>query len=266
MAKTLTEAQVTTRNARSKLPAGLALQGILSGGAPGALARKDKRGGVWFVRWRNGRGYPRYPSVLRTMNCVKGRSITTLPFDGRERRLRMRAKRRERLADGRAPTVRAAVEAYVTEREKRPFGSDAGRLGRYVMGREKRGKRDAISASPLADKTLHTLTERDLLNWRNRLPDTLKATSKQRLWICTTSRRRLMPPMWKIGRELDPTLPAIIKHGLKGLNGHSKDTVPAARDNQILADAKVGKLISACFRKLIRSSDGRVTFTALSLC
>ena len=55
------------------------------------------------------------------------------------------------------------------------------RLARYVMGREKRGKREAITAGALADKQLHALTERDLLNWRNRLPDTLKAASKQRL-------------------------------------------------------------------------------------
>ena len=53
--------------------------------------------------------------------------------------------------------------------------------------------------------------------------------------------------MWKIDRELDPTLPAIIKHGLKGMNGHGRETAPAVRDNQILPDAKVGKLISVAW-------------------
>ena len=40
-------------------------------------------------------------------------------------------------------------------------------------------------------------------------------------------------------------LPAIIKHGLKAMNGHGEEAAPSARDNQILTDAQIGKLIRA---------------------
>ena len=153
-------------------------------------------------------------------------------------------------ADGPAPTVRTAVEAYVAERDKReserrkrPVRSDANRLARYVMGREKRGKRDALLPTALADKPLHALTERDLLNWRNRLPDALKATSKQRL--INDLKAALNAAYAENRSRLDPNLPSIIKHGLKAMNGHAGEGAPPVRDNQILTDAKVGKLISA---------------------
>ena len=186
MAKTLTEAKVTTRNARAQLPAGLHFKGIDPEVHLGY--RKNKRGGVWFVRWRNGRGYRQVSLGVADDELREG----TLDYNAAVRNARktVEAARKEAraAADGPAPTVRTAVEAYVAERDKReserrkrPVRSDANRLARYVLGREKRGKREAIPPAPLADRQLHALTERDLLNWRNRLPDTLKATSKQRL-------------------------------------------------------------------------------------
>ena len=179
---------------------------------------KDKRGGVWFVRWRNGRGYRQVSVGVADDELREG----TLDYNAAVRQARKKVedarKEARAAADGPAATVRSAVEDYVAEREKRPFGSDAGRLARYVMGREKQGKRDAILPSPLADKPLHTLTERDLLNWRNRLPDTLKVTSKQRL--INDLKAALNAAYVENRSRLDPTLPAIIKHGLKGMNGH----------------------------------------------
>jgi hypothetical protein len=55
MAKTLKEAQLTTRNARQKLAAGVHWHGIDPEVHLGY--RKGKRGGVWLVRWRAGTGY-----------------------------------------------------------------------------------------------------------------------------------------------------------------------------------------------------------------
>ena len=179
MAKTLTEAQITTRNARSKLPSGLHFKGIDPEVHLGY--RKNKRGGVWFVRWRNGRGYRQVALGVADDELREG----TLDYNAAVRHARKTvdgARREARAAaDGPPATVRTAVEAYVaardkreSERRKRPVRSDANRLARYVLGREKRGKRDALAPTALADKPLHALTERDLLNWRNRLPDSLR--------------------------------------------------------------------------------------------
>ena len=248
MAKTLTEAQVTTSSARAKLPAGLHFRGIDPEVHLGY--RKNKRGGVWFVRWRNGRGYRQASLGVADDELREG----TLDYNAAVRNARkaVDAARKEAraAADGPAPTVRTAVEAYVAERDKReserrkrPVRSDANRLAGYVMGREKRGKRDGLPLTPLADRPLHALTERDLLNWRNRLPDALKATSKQRL--INDLKAALNAAYVENRSRLDPNLPSIVKHGLKAMNGHAGEDAEPVRDNQILNDAKIGKLISA---------------------
>ena len=51
MSKTLTEAQVTTANARSRLGLGVHWRRLDAEAHLGY--RKGKQGGVWFVRWRN---------------------------------------------------------------------------------------------------------------------------------------------------------------------------------------------------------------------
>ena len=250
MAKTLTEAQVTTRNARSKLPAGLHFKGVDPEVHLGYRKGKGARGGMWFVRWRNGRGYRQAPLGVADDELHEG----TLDYNAAVRHARKKVedarKEARAAADGPASTVGTALEAYVAERDKREserrkraVRSDAIRLARYVLGREKRGKRDAIQPSPLASKELHALTERDLLNWRNRLPGTLKASSKQRL--INDLKAALNAAYAENCSRLDPTLPAIIKHGLKAMNGHAEEPAPSVRDNQILTDAKIGKLISA---------------------
>jgi integrase len=248
MAKTLTEAKVTTRNARAQLPTGLHFKGIDPEVHLGY--RKNKRGGMWFVRWRNGRGYRQVSLGVADDELREG----TLNYDAAVRKARkaVEAARKEAraAADGPAPTVRAAVEAYVafrdkreSERRKRPVRSDANRLARYVMGRDKRGKRAGLPPTTLADKPLHALTERDLMTWRNRLPEALKASSKQRL--INDLKAALNNALGTHRDRLDPNLPSIVKHGLKAMNGHAGEGAEPVRDNQILTDAKVGKLISA---------------------
>ena len=159
MAKTLTEAQVTTRNARSKLPAGLHFKGVDPEVHLGY--RKSKRGGVWFVRWRNGHGYRQISLGVADDELREG----TLDYNAAVRNARNKVYTARTVAraaaDGPAPTVGTAVEAYVAERDKREserrkraVRSDANRLARYVLGREKRGKRNAIPPTPLASTTL----------------------------------------------------------------------------------------------------------------
>ena len=51
MSKTLTEASITTANARSKLASGEYARRLDADAA--VWYRKGARGGVWFTRWRN---------------------------------------------------------------------------------------------------------------------------------------------------------------------------------------------------------------------
>lgn len=252
MAKTLSEAAVTTRAARAKLPVGLHFRSIDPEVHLGY--RKGKRGGVWLVRWRNwgpGANYLQAPLGTADDEVKEG----TLDYEAAKRAARAKVEeiRREAAAaaEGPAPTVRAGVEAYIAERDARDsrrkgrsVRSDAGqRLRRYVLGQDKRGHQAAVPAAPLADVALHALKEADILKWRAGLPKTLKVTAKQR--TINDLKAALNIAYAAHRSRLDPTLPAIIKHGLKAEQTDDDEAVPLARENQILTDAQIGRLIGA---------------------
>src|SRR5690606_36940438 len=146
MAKTLKEAQITTRNARAKLPAGVHWKGIDPEVHLGY--RKAKRGGSWLVRWRNGSGYRQETLATADDEIREG----TLDYEAARRQARatVEAARAEAraAAEGLPLTVRSAVETYImgrdardSRRKGRQVRSDAGqRLGRYILGQDKRGK------------------------------------------------------------------------------------------------------------------------------
>ncbi|QIG46811.1 tyrosine-type recombinase/integrase [Nordella sp. HKS 07] len=255
MARTLNEAPVTTANARSKLVTGEYARRL---DADAALwYRKGVRGGVWFARWRNhgpGANYKQKP--IGPANDLNDKPTDGLfTFLQAEKRARdIIAEARQAItaeADGPAPTVRSAVKSYVAERDDRAsrrkglaVRSDAAqRLGRYVLGHTKRGKRKAIPAAPLADAALHALTETDLKKWRASLPAQLKATTRQRL---INDVKAALNSGYEAHRATMPaSLPTIIKHGLKAEKIDDDEAVPLARENQILTDAQVSALIGA---------------------
>ena len=155
MSKTLTEAQVTTANARSRLELGVHWRRLDAEAHLGY--RKGKQSGVWFVRWRNhyeGGNYKQVQvGVANDINDKPADGILTFEQAVRTAREAVARARTEAAsqAAGPAPTVRSAVESYVKERdarEKRRTGrdvrSDAGtKLRRYVLGQEKRGNQEA---------------------------------------------------------------------------------------------------------------------------
>ena len=125
MAKTLTEAALTTRNARNGLPVGLHWRGIDPEVHLGY--RKGQRGGVWLVRWRNGSGYRQKPMGMADDELKEG----TLDFNAavRAAREKVDAARIEARANAAGPklTVRLLVEAYVTGRDARESKRKAAR-------------------------------------------------------------------------------------------------------------------------------------------
>lgn len=248
MAKVLSEAPLTTRSARAKLPAGVHFRGIDPDVHLGY--RRGKRGGVWFVRWRNGAGYRQRPIGVADDELREG----TLDYNaavGQARRTVEGARKEARAeAEGPALTVRSAVAVYVaardkreSDRHKRPVRSDAWRLARYVVGREKKGKRAAIPATALADVAFHKMRESDLQMWRDQLPADLKATSRQRL--INDLKAALNAAFDRHRRKLDAAIPGIIQNGLKVSELLESEDVALARDNQILADAQIGQIIRA---------------------
>ena len=132
LSKTLTEAQVTTANARSRLELGVHWRRLDAEAHLGY--RKGKQSGVWFVRWRNhyeGGNYKQVPvGVANDINDKPAAGVLTFEQAVRTAREAVARARTEAAsqAAGPAPTVRSAVESYVKERDAR----ERGQTGRDV--------------------------------------------------------------------------------------------------------------------------------------
>ena len=246
MSKTLTEAQVTTAKARSRLELGVHWRRLDAEAHLGY--RKGKQSGVWFVRWRNhheGGNYKQVPvGVANDINDKPAAGILTFEQAIRTAREAVARARTEAAsqAAGPAPTVRSAVESYVKERdarERRRTGrdvrSDAGtKLRRYVLGQEKRGNQEAAPAARLASVPLHALKEDDLITWREGLPEDLKVTTKQRFVNDLKAALNAAWPRLSADRKkLNPTFLAIVKAGFKAERIDDDDVVELTSPRRI---------------------------------
>jgi integrase len=249
MAKTLKEAPITTASARAKLSTGVHWRSVDPDVHLGY--RKGRRGGVWLVRWRNGVGYRQKPIGTADDSIKEG----TLDFNAavtKARREVVTARLNAKAAaDGPVLTVRFAAEGYIAERNVRQskragrqIRSDtARRLCRYLLGQAARGKQGVVPAAPLASTAMHLLKEDDLLAWRAGLPENLKETAKQRL--INDLKAALNRAFAANRKRLDPALPLVIKYGLKVEQIDDDETIPVARENQILSDSQVSGLLRA---------------------
>jgi integrase len=268
MTKTLTETQITTARARSKLGLGVHWRRVDAEAHLGY--RKGKRSGIWFVRWRNhydGANYKQAPvGVANDVNDKVAEGKLTFEQAVTQARNLVTRYRTEAAAQaaGPAPTVRTAVETYIGERNARDsrrsgreIRSDAGhRLRRYVLGQEERGSHEAVEAASLAAVALHALQVDDLLIWRENLPVELKATTKQRLINdLKAGLNAAWPRLSGEQKKLNPAFLSIIKDGFKAERIDDDDEISVARDNQILTDAQVSHLLRAA-----REIDGEQGF------
>ena len=123
MSKTLTEAQITTAKARSRLELGVHWRRLDAEAHLGY--RKGKRGGAWLVRRRThyeGGNYKQVQvGVANDINDKPADGILTFEQAVRTAREAVARARTEAAsqAAGPAPTVRSAVESYVKERDAR---------------------------------------------------------------------------------------------------------------------------------------------------
>jgi integrase len=248
MAKTLTESPLTTRNARSNLPKGLHWRSLDREVHLGY--RKGVRGGQWLVRWRAGKGYRQAP--LGPADDVLKAGTLAYEAAAKAAREHVEKARADAAAEAAGPvvTVGAAIERYVASRDARDSrragrakrSDAASRLSRHIVGRPASGKRKAVAAAPIAALPLHSLTEKDLAHWRDALPESLKSTTKRRLM---NDLKAALNSAYSVDRErLPPTLPGAIKHALRTI-AHDDEAESAARDNQILTDAKIARVLKA---------------------
>jgi len=248
MPKTLREASLTTRNARERLEPGVHYRSIDATTHLGY--RKSTRHGVWLVRWRNGVGYKQV--TIGTADDAL--SVGTFSYEAalkaaRETVERERAEAKA-TADGEVLTVRLAVQKYVAERDAiyseragRTVRSDANRrLGRYITGAAARGNQPEIAPKQLAGIALHQLTKADLRDWIQTLPKSLKQVSLDR--TVGDLKAALNSAYQTNDEKLDPSLPDIIKSGLK-LKPRDDERESIARENQILTIDEVRRLLKA---------------------
>lgn len=248
MSKSLLESPLTTRNARASLALGIHWRRIDPETHLGY--RKGKRAGVWLVRWRNGAGYRQAP-LGSADDAIKA---GTLSFEAALKAARelVEKARADAAAEAAGPvvTVRTAIESYIASRDARDSrragrtkrSDAASRLARYVTGKPASGKRKAVAAAPIADVALYVLTEKDLARWRDGLPESLKATTKRRL---INDVRAGLNLAYSADRErLPAALHGIVKHALRTI-AHEDEAEPVARDNQILSDAEIARVLKA---------------------
>jgi integrase len=213
--------------------------------------RKGKRGGIWLVRWYDGKAYSQRKLGTADDELSEG----TLDFAAAVKAARtvVETERRNQRAvvEGEPLTVRSAVTTYVAVRDAREcvrrgraVRSDAShRLTRYVLGQEAQGKRKPIAAAPLAGIALHDLVEGDLISWRAALPPALKGSTKQRL---INDLKAALNDAFAANRgRLPATLPDTVKYGLRGEAAHHDDGDELARKNEILSDEEVSRLLAA---------------------
>lgn len=230
MAKTLSEAPVTTVNARSKLAEGLHWRGIDADVHLGY--RKGKRTGKWMVRWYEGAGRYRQAPLGTANDVFEADGVNTLSFDQAKSRavetVRLKRLEARAAAQGPAPTIRSAVEAYIAVRETREGRKRDARL---------RLTKHVLNDTDLVGLHLHSLTQLDLEKWREAKSRSLAPATVRRLI------NDLKAALNAAGARNRTSLPVefanVVKDGLTSSNA----APPRARDAQALSDEEVRRII-----------------------
>lgn len=237
MSRTRAEAQITTRNARRQLKPRKKPYWRSLGPNAAIGYRRRARGGFWMAGEYLGEGRYREEQIGVADDYLDADGIDVFDFE------QAKAKAAEKIASwrshdraslhGPAPTVRSAVEAYLSATEQRRAGmgltkADAsGRMRRHVLG-------DAI-----ADAPLHELTELQLARWRERRPAGLAPATIKRIIIDLKAALNLAAKTHR--SKLPADIAVTIKHGLS----FSHTDAPVARDGAALSDHDVRRILDA---------------------
>lgn len=237
MSRTLTEATITTRNARSKLPEGTHWRAIDPDIHLGY--RKGARGGRWLVRWYKGEQSYAQATLATADDALPADGADVLDFAQAAARAKDHVHRQRvedrATATGPMPTVQDAITDYLKVREAREH-TRRGSAG---------GRRDArtrltrhVSPRQLAGTLLHELDTKALRRWLGELPANLSQATIRRLV------NDLRAALNHAGRQHRDRLPADFAATVReGLRVTEPQSAPARR--QVLPDADVRRLIAA---------------------
>lgn len=253
MARTVKDANLSSREGRRKLETRGAAHWREIGGSGHhlgfrKLANKD---GTWWLRAYVGKQAYEVERLGTADDYSDADGLTILTYKQALNKARELFAKRTRAAHGIADdlTVGKAVDHYIemrdareSKRRGRQVRSDAHRLARHVTGREQRGNLPAIAAAPLAAVRLDRLEDNHLTGWRKHLPTGMTAAAKQRI---TNDLRAALNDAYRSHRkQLDASVETAIRHGLKK-PAHDDDDEPVARENQILSDDQVRRILRA---------------------
>ena len=246
MSRVLQEAQLTTRSARSRLPAGIHWRTLDVSTHLGY--RKGVRAGAWIVRWRQKDGRYQQERLAVADDLIEADGSETLTFHQAQSLARSTvARRREeaaRLAAGPVVSVRTATENYILDREAREVERGAPSLKRDARSRLKRH----VLGDPLADLTLHDLDADALADWRRRLAARGLARSTQQRTI-NDLKAALNMAATRHRKAAPANLAFAIRDGLRAA-GHPSGTV--TRADHVLDDEEVRLVLDAA-RRIDRS-------------
>lgn len=227
MAKTVSEAKVTTRATRAKLEEGKTHWRAIDRHVHLGY-RKGVRGGQWLVRWYQ--GDQKYKQVaIGTADDVIAAGNFDFEAAVREARQTVIDHRTDaaRIAAGPIMTVQSAIDQYRDKRDERETAhrgrdahSSAHRLRNYVS--------DALAATPL-----HKITAKALSEWRASIPHAI--ATRQRL---ANDMRAALNRAAK-----DQATRLAIKEGLK--KAEEDIGRNATRKNQFLSDDQVRAVVAA---------------------
>lgn len=236
MPKTLTEAALSTPNARLKLPEGNHWRGLNADVHLGY--RKQKRGGRWMVRWYLGdQKYKQETIGAADDGKVDADAINCFSFEQAKTRAavivnQVRADQKAAAA-GPAPTVATAVAAYIATEDAK----------QTALGLPKRDARIRLTkhvmSSPIAEVALHTLSADDLADWRDGLDSGLASATKRR--VVNDFRAALNAAATKHRARLPAEVFVVIKSGF----AKEQAETAVARDKAALPDADIRRLMEA---------------------
>lgn len=237
MPRTLSEAALTTPNARSKLNLGVHWRAIDPDIHLGY--RRGARGGKWLVRWYLGDQRYNQSTLGTADDSALADGQTCFSFH-QAKNLALRTVETKRteatlVATGVMPTVEAAVMSYVAMRDAR-YARQGG-TGRSDANR--RLTKHVLSDKALGSTALQDLRVSHLKAWRKGLPAALKSSTIRRL--CNDFRAALNAQVAGDQERLPADISGRIALGLSA----DEDSEPVARDKQALPDDDVRRIIAA---------------------
>ncbi len=241
MAKTLVEAQLTTKNARIKLPQGLHLRSIDP--ATHLAYRKGVRGGNWVVRRYLGAGKYEQDTLGAADDALPANGIDTLDYGQAlaKAKLWVIEKQADAKAKASGPvlTVKMAVDEYIQFRE----GRERQEAGEGSLKRDTRSRLTKyVLGTALANKPLHRLDEDDLVNWKSALPDHLALGTVRRLNNDLKACLNRSAVIYR--KRLPPEFGQVVQFGLKAVTANASEARrQVLPDNQIRAILKAARKI-----------------------